>query len=207
MSGTGFPGSDFFEAVYRGEAPWDVGAPQPDLLRLIEEHPPSGTILDLGCGTGDLAIGLAERGFTVIGVDFVPGALDVASARALRLPAGPRARLDFVLGDALRPSRWSGRVGAVVDSGFYHLFDPAARDELVRDLVRALPRGGRYYMLGFGISIPAPDVPRVVTPEEIASRFSVDAGWSVLALHAATFRTNGFQDIPALALCAERSGP
>ena len=37
-------GSDpraFFDDVYRAPAPWDIGAAQPDLLRLIEEFPPS----------------------------------------------------------------------------------------------------------------------------------------------------------------------
>jgi SAM-dependent methyltransferase len=201
----GFPGKAFFAAVYAGEAPWDIGSPQPDLLRLIDEHPPGGTILDLGCGTGDLAIGLAERGHRVVGVDFAEEALAVARARLERLSPERRALVDLEAADALHPSAWSGWIGAAVDSGFYHLFEASVRDALVRDLARALPVGGRYYMLGFGVSLPAPDVPRVVTPEEIRERFSAGAGWRVLALREAAFRTNGFGDVPALALCAERS--
>ena len=26
----------FFDTVYEGHAPWDIGAPQPDLMRLID---------------------------------------------------------------------------------------------------------------------------------------------------------------------------
>jgi SAM-dependent methyltransferase len=203
----GFPGPRFFEAVYLGEAPWDIGGPQPDLMRLIEEHPPTGTILDLGCGTGDLAIGLAASGFQVLGVDFVPAALDVARARLERLPEEQRRRVEFQLGDALQPSRWSGRIGAVVDSGFYHLFDAGTRDHLALELARALPPGGRYYMLGFAISLPAPDVPREVTPEEIETRFSPGAGWLLKALRAGRFETRGFDDVPSLAVCVERTAP
>jgi SAM-dependent methyltransferase len=140
----------------------------------------------------------------VLGVEFVPAALDVARARLERLSQELRRRVDFQVGDALHPSAWRGRIGAVVDSGFYHLFDAATRDHLARELARALPPGGRYYMLGFAISLPAPDVPREVTPEEIETRFSPGAGWQVKALRPGRFKTRGFDDVPALAVCVER---
>jgi len=174
-------------------------------MTLLDEHPPSGRIVDLGCGTGDLAIGLARRGHSVLGIDFAPAAIEEAERRAAALDAGARARLELRGGDALRLAMIEGPIGSVVDSGFYHLFDADVRSDLVQEMARVLPAGGRYYMLGFAIAIPAPDVPRQVTAEELNRQFSGEAGWAVRVLRPARFATVGFDDIPAIALCAERA--
>jgi SAM-dependent methyltransferase len=201
----GFPGQAFFDAVYTGDAPWDIGAAQPDLLDLIEAFPPHGRVVDLGCGTGDLVIALAARGHDVLGLDFAAAAIAEAEWRLQVEPPEVRARAELRVGDALRPSLLAGEIGSAVDSGFFHLFDAETRVQLVHELGRALPVGGRYYMLGFAIAIPAPDVPRQVTTEELGALFSEEAGWKVLDLRDAAFRTRGFDDIPSLALCAERT--
>jgi len=46
---------------------------------------PDATVLDAGCGTGRVAIRLAERGFACVGVDVDQSMLDVARSRAPRL--------------------------------------------------------------------------------------------------------------------------
>jgi len=46
---------------------------------------PGATVLDAGCGTGRVAIRLAERGLTCVGVDVDPAMLAVARARAPQL--------------------------------------------------------------------------------------------------------------------------
>ncbi|MFC7154938.1 METTL5 family protein [Halomarina halobia] len=61
-----------------------------------------GTTLDLGCGTGVLALGAAlASAETVVGVDRDPAALAVARGNATRLDAA--ARVEWVLADATRP--------------------------------------------------------------------------------------------------------
>ncbi|WP_254543987.1 METTL5 family protein [Halomarina pelagica] len=61
-----------------------------------------GTVLDLGCGTGVLAIGAALAGAgRVVGLDRDPTALAVARGNAVRLDADDRVR--WVLADATRP--------------------------------------------------------------------------------------------------------
>lgn len=206
MDGTdrAFPGKAFFDEVYVDRAPWDIGAPQPELMRLIEELPPAGRILDVGCGTGDLAIGLAAMGCPVLGIDFAEAAIDTARVRLRTLTPEGRSLVEFRIGDALQLSALSGEIESVADSGFFHLFDSHARQAFVRELALALPRGGRFYMLGFAVDLPAPDVPRQVTTEELEALFSREAGWTVRAMRPGRFRTRGFDDIPAIVLCAER---
>ena len=60
-----------------GVAPWE-GAPIPRLFRRLTdgaEALPIGRALDVGCGFGEDAVYLANRGWDVTGVDLVPSAL------------------------------------------------------------------------------------------------------------------------------------
>src|SRR6202045_2441833 len=63
---TGLP----WDASYhQGPAPWDIGQPQPAIVRLASEGGFAGAVLDAGCGTGENALHVASLGFSVLGVD------------------------------------------------------------------------------------------------------------------------------------------
>lgn len=195
----------FFDSVYRDVAPWDVGEPQADLLALLTEHPPADPVLDVGCGSGDLAIALAEAGSQVTGIDFVEAAIGQARAKADRLAPEVAARLAFEVADATRPSLLGRKFGAVVDSGFYHLFSPGECDRFVDELASVLPPGGRYYVLAFATEFPIPNTPRAVSEEELVRVFTVERGWRTLALREAEFQSR-IAPVPAIAGCFERIG-
>jgi SAM-dependent methyltransferase len=56
---------------------------QPRITDLLARHAPSARrVVDLGIGTGDLAIALARRGLEVVGVDRAPAMLAVAREKA-----------------------------------------------------------------------------------------------------------------------------
>lgn len=65
---------------------------------VLERHPVPGTrALDLACGTGTLALMLADDGWNVVGLDASPAMLEQARAKAANLDTGGRAV--FVQGD------------------------------------------------------------------------------------------------------------
>jgi cyclopropane fatty-acyl-phospholipid synthase-like methyltransferase len=209
MSRFGPDPRSFFTDVYRDVAPWDIGEAQPALLALLTAYPPEDPVLDVGCGTGDLAIALARRGLSVLGVDFVGAAIAEAEARAAALSPEVRRRLAFRVADALQPSAVAPSAcgppfGAVVDSGFLHLFEEAERDRFAADLARALRPGGRYYLLAFAVTYPGAHMPRAVDEGELRRRFSPAAGWRVLHCAPTTFASR-VAAVPALAACVERA--
>jgi SAM-dependent methyltransferase len=78
----------------------ECGAYREDLafwLRLAERHP--GPILDVGAGTGRVALELARAGHDVIALDSDPGLLEVLARRASETGAGG-PRLQTVCADA-----------------------------------------------------------------------------------------------------------
>lgn len=200
-------GSDphaFFKSVYQNIPPWDVGGPQPALSALFDEYPPASPVLDLGCGSGDLAIALAQRGLQVTGVDFVEAAIEQARAKAGALPAEVANRLNFQVGDALQPSLLKQQFGTATDSGFLHLFEAQPRDRFAEDLALALLPGGRYYLLAFAVDFGIPNVPRQVTEEELRARFTAEKGWRILDIRPAEFLSRVAPPTPAIRACVER---
>ena len=108
---------------------------------------PGQRLLDLCCGTGDLALLLAEGvrpGGLVLGLDAAAAPLALARRRAARQPWLP---LDFQQGDALATGLADGWAdGAVMAYGLRNLSDPAAA---LRELRRLLRPGGRAAVLDF----------------------------------------------------------
>ncbi len=199
-------GSDpraFFDSVYEEVPPWDVGGPQPAMADLLARLPPAGPVLDLGCGSGDLAIHLARGGADVLGIDFVDAAIEHARQKAHARTGEMAGALEFRVADALRPSLLGQKFGSVVDSGFFHLFTPEACDRLVDEVASVLHPGGRYYLHEFATEFAIPNTPRQVTADEVRARFTPAKGWRILEVGPAEFLSR-IAPVPAILACVER---
>jgi len=200
-------GSDplaFFNSVYKDIPPWDIGAPQPAMAALLAKHPPTNPVLDVGCGFGDLAIYLAQLGHQVVGIDFVESAITKAQDKISSLPPEIAQLLNFQVADALKPSLLQKRFGAVVDSGFYHLFNPDQCDQLIDEIASTLLPEGCYYLHEFSIEFPVPNIPRQIKADELQARFTADKGWRIKEIQSVEFLSRVAPPVPAICACIER---
>ena len=171
-----------FEWAYRsGDPPWDIGAPQPTIVRLAEQGVIRGAVIDVGCGTGENCLYLAARGLEVLGIDAAPTAIARAQAKALR--DGSRAR--FQVADACALDKLARTFDTAIDCGLFHTFSDADRGGFERSLHGVLRPGGRYVLLCFSERQPGTTGPRRVTQEEIRATFG--DGWTVDSIVAERF--------------------
>src|SRR5438093_12553356 len=105
--------ADLFESAYLGTPPWDIGRSQPAIMRLAETGQITGLVLDVGCGTGENVLYLAEHGFAAAGVEGAPTARRKPRAKARR--RGLKAR--FELADVLDLAMPKQTFDIVIDSG------------------------------------------------------------------------------------------
>jgi SAM-dependent methyltransferase len=142
-----------YDAIARLYDPWsrsvveDVGF----YVGLAVES--GGPVLELGVGTGRIAIPVARAGVRVIGVDSSRGMLEVCGEQAAL--AGVAHLVDLRVGDLAEPP-----VGEPVPliicpfRAYLHLADDAARLEALAAAHRLLERGGR---LAFDVFAPGED--------------------------------------------------
>jgi len=173
-----------FESSYLGTPAWDIGRPQPAIVRLAETGQITGSVLDVGCGTGENVLYLAEHGYVATGVDGAPTAIKKARAKAKR--RGLNA--SFEVGDALNLPTPERQFDTVIDSGLFHVFSDDERPRFRESLGRVLRLGGTYFLMCFSDRQPGDWGPRRVTQAEIRAVFS--DGWRVNSIEASAFDTN-----------------
>lgn len=180
-------GEGFDEAYAGGSTPWDIGAPQPAIVAAEEQGEIQGRVLDVGCGTGENALFLAENGHEVVGIDLSRHALGDATEKAQK----KEVKVAFHLMDALamEPGTLGGRFDTVTDSGFFHVLSDDERPRYLQALQRVTRPGSTYHMLVFSDQEPKDwGGPRRISEDEIHQTFH--EGWKLLALRPTTFMTN-----------------
>ena len=144
--------------------PWERDAVPAPLVEVAEQYPSPGRALDVGCGTGRDAVYLAERGWTVTGVDSVPRALDGARRRA----GVGGVDVNWVLGDVTRLQTLGIGDGyeLLVDRGCLHGLADAERQRYAEGIAVVAAPGARLVVFAFqprsrGLG------PRGITVEEV----------------------------------------
>jgi SAM-dependent methyltransferase len=202
-----------FESAYRGEAadlglgtrpPWSIDEPQPELAALIDAGKFHGDVLDVGCGEGAISLRLAELGYTTVGLDLSPTAIDLARAQAAKRGL---ANASFEVADISAFTGYDGRFGTIVDSTLFHSIPVELREGYQRSIVRAAAPGASYFVLVFD-RVGMPDGPaNPVTADEL--RDVVKRYWVVDEIRPARIHANvpeGFSALPFIDVRDEPSG-
>ena len=133
--------------------PWSASVTEDVAFYVDEARTAGGDVVELGVGTGRIAIPIAAAGIRVVGVDSSRGMLDVCARHAR--DAGVAERLDLRLGD-LRDPPVSERVPLVICPfrSYLHLLTEADRRRALAATFDLLVPGGR---LVFDVFAPGAD--------------------------------------------------
>jgi SAM-dependent methyltransferase len=139
-----------FGVMYRiGFTPWEGHKLPARLLEIVEGGAalPKGKALELGCGTGDTSIYLAQHGWDVVAVDFVSRALDKARSKAQA--AGVKVR--FLRGDVTKLHSYEIGEGfqLIVDGGCMHGLSEEGREAYVREVNAVAAPGATLLLVAF----------------------------------------------------------
>jgi SAM-dependent methyltransferase len=163
-------------------------------------------VLDIGCGTGDLALYLTQKGHETWGIDASPKAISIAAAKArsmgalVELQDNPGAAKDqngaalmalrLQVGDALNLKKLGRSFSTAIDCGFFHALSDTGREKYKKSLEAALLPGGSLHLLCFSDDEPEWGGPRRVSQAELKACFSGTNGWFIERLERARFENN-----------------
>lgn len=160
-----------FEKFYAGTPRWDIDRPQKAFLNVADQV--TGSILDSGCGTGEIALYFASRGHKVTGIDFLAEPIQQAKQKA----AERGVTATFLVMDALALKELPEVFDSVFDSGLFHVFSDSDRQRYVEGLAAVLKPGGRLFLLCFSDQEPGEIGPRRVSRKELEEVFA--DGWTL----------------------------
>jgi SAM-dependent methyltransferase len=159
-----------------GDTPWDTGRPSTMLMQVLaEEKIPPCRALDLGCGTGTNAVWLAQQGFTVVGVDLSPLAIEQATKRSAQ--AG--VRVHFMAADVLKLADLRPDFRFFFDRGLYHIVRKIDAQRYVQTVADWTFPGALGLVLAGNAKEPMEPGPPVVSEQEFRNEWgkSFDIVW------------------------------
>ncbi len=210
------PSDMMFDSAYRGEAaemglgnrpPWSIGEPQPEIAALIAAGRFHGDVLDAGCGEAATAIALAEQGFTTVGLDQSPTAIQLAREEAAKRGLTNAA---FEVADISSFTGYDGRFNTIVDSTLFHSMPVELRDGYQQSIVRAAAPGASYFVLVFDRSTMPVGPANPVTEQEL--RDVVSKYWVIDEVRPARIHANvaenftGFKEFAGEGIVDEGNG-
>jgi SAM-dependent methyltransferase len=180
---------DHFKHSYEADqAPWDIGKPDFNLIQIVTITPISpGTALEIGCGTGDNAIWLAQQGFDVVAYDAVPIAIERARQKAAKQAV---VKCSFLLQDVFETEVEGGPFHFAFDRGFLHVFDSEeTRQRIAENMSRYLDEDGLWLsLLGNDDEVRRGPGPPQWSAGDIVS--AVEPYFEILSLTSSHFETS-----------------
>ncbi len=136
---------NFNHRYIEGNLPWNIDRPDFNLVATVRDHEiQPGKAIDIGCGTGDNALWLAQQGFTVTGIDQAEKAIGMALEKSEK----KKLHADFLVRDILKDDIPGGPYDLAFDRGCFHTFDrKRERRTFARKVHALLGDGGLWLSL------------------------------------------------------------
>jgi SAM-dependent methyltransferase len=142
---------EVFYAEAEGDAariPWANLAPNPELLRWLDKNAAQGAgqrALVVGCGLGDDAELLAERGFDVTAFDISPEAIEWCKRRY------PDSKVEYVAADLFElPTEWRGKFHFLFEANTLQVLPSELRSAAISAMVNCVTRDGSLLVIARG---------------------------------------------------------
>ncbi|GAA3433273.1 class I SAM-dependent methyltransferase [Kutzneria kofuensis] len=176
-----------FDALYQGQSvtfgggdqrldtiPWRLDGPQPVIVELADAGEFTGPILESGCGLGDNALFLAERGYEITAFDAAPTVIEQDRAKA----AERGLKVDFTVADATTLDGIEGGFNTALDSAMMHCLTDEQRRAYLAALHGVCNPGAKLHILCF------PDIAEALFPmpghtDEASLRRDIGQHWRV----------------------------
>jgi ubiquinone/menaquinone biosynthesis C-methylase UbiE len=177
---------------------------RPRILRAITQLSiPSGSrILDLGCGTGDIAIWLGLEGYEAYGIDIAPSAIAWANEKA----QAQQSQVQFTVGSVLDLTAYPDNFfHLVVDGRCLHCIIGPHRAATLASIHRVLQPGGGFLVQSMCGEVMEESPMKAffdpvsrctINREGIATRYIGDAGDILEELTAARFAISHSEIVP-----------
>ena len=152
------------------DLPWAHDEPTLFLAEICRRRPP-GRALDIGCGAGTDSVFLAQQGWDVTSLDFVPKALEFTQQRAEQMGV----TVTPVEADI---TQWSPphEYDLVLDHGLLHNMDPLRHDTYRETVLQAVGENGEFVLLHWHPLFPGQEDgkmgPHRASREEIKAFFA-----------------------------------
>ena len=191
-----------FDALYQGQhvsvgddgptlegIPWQLDGPQPLVVDLTAASEFTDPILECGCGLGDNALYLAERGHRVTAVDASPTVIEQDRKKA----AARGLDVTFTVADATVLDGVGDGFATALDSAMMHCLTDEQRRDYLAALHRVCRPGARLHILCFpeliGTFFPLPG-----NTDEASLRRDLGQHWRVEDMRIARYTTNMTRD-------------
>lgn len=124
---------------------WKTEQPQKELVEAVATgwFSKEQRVVDVGCGNGEVSRWLADRGFSVLGIDYSTSAIENCRG----LSTGQANRPDFEVVDLCQPDRNLEPAGGLIDRGCFHRIADNSLPSFARNLADAVMKGGHFLLL------------------------------------------------------------
>ena len=181
--------------------PWRLDGPQPIIIELADSDQIHGPVLEVGCGLGDNALFLAERGYRITAIDASPSVIEQDAAKA----AARGRTVDFRVADATVLDGVPTGFNTVIDSAMMHCLDDEQRRQYLAAVHRVTEPGARLHALCFTEEMNA-SLPMTGHTDEASLRRDLGEHWQVERMEVRGYSTGMTREQSAALLSAAGGG-